>query len=354
MNTRYTGKIIELFWDCNSKCGRKGNPGSAMNCLGCGVGRPKDTFFYQTTKSRVVTDTGELERAKSGEDKVCTHCQRLNKNRTISCTQCGSTDFKSISSSKIDNNQIISTQSVYKAHNVENNNNILLFSFFMLLLIMVVSGFYYLKPVNYSASLVDHTWNRYYDISTPKTLIKEGESYPQDATIISERKEIVDHESVLDYVDTVEYQSCSDVKVGEKKYACGYENMNNGYSREKQCTKDIKKTVCETKTKKVNIYRSVPVYGTIYEYSIIRYSVDKTIHSFGHKLPFSPVAPLIYGNQRLSHTDKFSLNYKYDDDIMGGYTTRQYDEYNTLVNTSNITISVQFGRIKSVIINENL
>jgi hypothetical protein len=85
--TRKTVGYVQLEWTC-PRCATR-NPGPQKFCNGCGAPQPADVKFEQPAQEKLLTDAGEIARAKAGPDIHCPYCSSRNPGSAKFCGACG-------------------------------------------------------------------------------------------------------------------------------------------------------------------------------------------------------------------------------------------------------------------------
>ncbi len=85
--TKKTVGYVKLEWTC-PRCETR-NPGPQKFCNGCGAPQPPDVKFEQAAQEKLLTDAGEIARAKAGPDIHCPYCSSRNPAGAKFCGACG-------------------------------------------------------------------------------------------------------------------------------------------------------------------------------------------------------------------------------------------------------------------------
>ncbi len=85
--TRKTIGYVKLAWTC-PHCESE-NHGPRKFCNGCGAPQPQDVEFHQAAQEVLLTDEGEIARAKAGPDIHCLYCRARNPGDASFCSACG-------------------------------------------------------------------------------------------------------------------------------------------------------------------------------------------------------------------------------------------------------------------------
>jgi hypothetical protein len=85
--TKKTVGYVQLEWTC-PRCETR-NPGPQKFCNGCGGPQPPDAKFEQPVQEKLLTDAGEIARAKAGPDIHCPYCSSRNPGNAKFCGACG-------------------------------------------------------------------------------------------------------------------------------------------------------------------------------------------------------------------------------------------------------------------------
>jgi len=85
--TKKTVGYVQLEWTC-PRCETR-NPGPQKFCNGCGGPQPPDVKFEQPAQEKLLTDAGEIARAKAGPDVHCPYCSSRNPATAKFCGACG-------------------------------------------------------------------------------------------------------------------------------------------------------------------------------------------------------------------------------------------------------------------------
>ena len=84
---RKTIGYVKLAWTC-PHCESE-NHGPRKFCNGCGAPQPEDVEFHQAAQEVLLTDEGEIARAKAGPDTHCPYCRARNPGDAAFCSACG-------------------------------------------------------------------------------------------------------------------------------------------------------------------------------------------------------------------------------------------------------------------------
>ncbi len=84
---RKTIGYVKLAWTCPHCVGE--NHGPRKFCNGCGAPQPQDVEFHQAAQEVLLTDEGEIARAKTGPDIHCPYCSARNPGDAAFCSACG-------------------------------------------------------------------------------------------------------------------------------------------------------------------------------------------------------------------------------------------------------------------------
>ena len=84
---RKTIGYVKLAWTC-PHCESE-NFGPRKFCNGCGAPQPEGVEFHQAAQEVLLTDKGEIARAKAGPDVHCPYCRARNPGDASFCSACG-------------------------------------------------------------------------------------------------------------------------------------------------------------------------------------------------------------------------------------------------------------------------
>ena len=161
------------------------------------------------------------------------------------------------------------------------------------------------EPVNLTVKSM--YWQRELEVEILKTFRLEDWSYPADAYNITSRTAIRTYRQVLDHYET-RYRTVYDRKrtgSHSESYSCGteYHDMGNGrFERtSKTCyrTVDDYQSVPRQERYDEPVYRSEPVYDTLYTYNVDRWVTDHFEKADGRFNPHDPVINLSNPKQRI-------------------------------------------------------
>lgn len=332
---RYT--IWEGAWDC-PYCGRTRNRGPEKFCGGCGIPRGGDVKFYLPEDARLVKDEEELARAKAGPDWKCEYCGADNHTDKEFCSGCGApkdgAPVRKVIEYKFDETkegkkidytlkltgtgfaveamgQIFEGKTADEAFNkffehlreseklVKERSypeppikapqstshqkqspvtKALFFGCFSLIFFFILFAIYMIIPRRTSGTVNGFHWQTSIDLERLNTLTETKWEYevPNDARIMSRRREIHHYNKVQIGTTTKSKTVTEKIKTGTKKVKVGTRDKGNGYFEDVYEDRPIYKEVEKKVTYQEPVYRDVPEYRYKVTYQIDRWQIVGT------------------------------------------------------------------------------
>ena len=272
---RIIEEIVEGFWDCPN-CNAK-NSGSAQQCEACGAIRSENVKFYVEDGARVITDTKELEAARSGPDWICAFCSNMSPAASPVCTGCGSAR----SDGKKREVKEVLPDSGKKAGGNRDEPPVpvkpaplwLKAGCGVIALLLLILTFLSCQEKPARIEITANQWVRTIERAEYKTVREDnwaGE-VPSGARKVSSARQIRSHKDVPDGFETVDENYYEKVKVGEKRVEDGKVDLGNGRFQVKYRVVPEYKEEKRTRRVRRQKYRKEPVYDEKVTYDIDRW-----------------------------------------------------------------------------------
>jgi hypothetical protein len=280
--------IREGKWKCPG-CGEV-NRGSDEKCASCGATRDANTkFFFDENDAPVVTDAGEIAKAKAGPDWVCSFCDNSNPAGAPVCEGCGAPPQGKVHASgaivPVGTGTGTGTGSgsgTGTGTGIARKLGLFGLLFVLLSCLCCMALFWAGRPHEGVATVASVEWRRWVDVEAMKPVEEsEWDSAPEGARDITHHREVRDHKQVQRGTKTV--TTHEKVQVGSHKEVVGHKDLGNG--RFEDVEKDVADYDWRDVTHEEPAYVDEPVYGEKYTYKIDRWKITRTPDASGTAQP---------------------------------------------------------------------
>lgn len=278
-------------WDCN-KCDRKNISVVEDKCPSCGAVRDSNVTYHAPISSqREYVDGQEKVNAESGEDWLCSYCERLNHNWDEKCV-CGASkneseanyfelkrqqkqkeqeikdreqkDEKERQQSELDNNY----------SHMSKHLSRLAIIIFIIGIVGCLIGILYPKSISLDVTKV--AWEYTVNIDEEREFYKNDWNLPAGARLDTTKEEVKSYKDVPDGTEQVIKYRTVTVDDG---YTTITKDLGNGYFKDEKIpkTKTVQESYVATETK----YKKVPVMATKYYYYIDEYVYNRSVVTSG-------------------------------------------------------------------------
>ncbi len=208
------GRIVTGFWDC-PYCGTKGISGADKSCKGCGRPRGKETVFYMSKQSRVLSEQ-EAENVCKEADWLCDYCGCYNSACDTHCCRCGASrsdstqDYFSVrkaasTQQQKDGTSVKSVATAIKqpaASEKKKKKGGFLKSILLTVGLIILAAVSTPKEKIIKARVQSFSWERSIQIEELKSFEEDGWSLPAQARLQYEEEAIKEYETVVDHYET--------------------------------------------------------------------------------------------------------------------------------------------------------
>lgn len=275
-------KLIMGYWDCD-QCGEKHIEGTKQSCPSCGKVRSTSTKFYMDSSNKQYLTDEEAKDKGNGEDWLCPYCGALNANENKTCQSCGSdrkdsekgyAKMRQDEDAKAAEKQQAEPPAASSASGIKQIGLIIAAVLAIAVIAFVV--FKIISPKTGSHTVETLGWK--YTINIEQNIqVSDSDWYlPDDAELITTKREIQSYESVFDHYEYQDETYYEDEIVG---YHTEYEYVDNGdgtFSEQPYQVADYE-SVEKTRTVEVPVYRQEPVYATKYYYYEWRWEEERQV-----------------------------------------------------------------------------
>ncbi|MCE6958376.1 hypothetical protein LAZ40_04805 [Cereibacter sphaeroides] len=300
-----TDRIFEMHWicpGCGGECrGRDERCNGPNGQAGCGAARPASVRFFLPGAAPEVTDPELVADALSGPDWTCDHCGGANNGGASSCASCGNArDARDAAtptrlhapgempSTGAAAAPVRPSRRMAEASPAPDAGDGRMFAWILGIcaLLILVAGWLILGYSSETRVTVTALpWTRTIAIEELKTLHEDGWSVPAGARVTDRDRRIRSWRNVLDHYETRTRSVTRQVADGTESYACGMQDMGNGYARERTCSRTRYRSVQDTETYQEPVYRNEPVWDTFYEWDIDRWVKVRSPEAHGDGEP---------------------------------------------------------------------
>lgn len=390
-------RIIEGLWDC-SYCGTIGIGGLTHDCPNCGKTRGQDTVFYMAGQKRYLSDT-EVKNVGTEPDWHCSNCDSLNSSFSSCCKNCGNLREQSTEdyfdlryrkgcekekseslnysknteyfSNHCSNNPpalschfspFLSSDSELKEVDRKNKNDYspschypsflsrsmgsvkensgIIFGILAVILIISLLGSLF-TPKIVTGTVEDFRWERSISIEEYRTVDENGWYLPSDARLKYMTEQIKYYEDVLDHYET-RTRTYTEEVFDHYDYYYTYTDNGNGTFTEHEHSTPVYRTETRTEYYDEPIYRSEPVYGTMYYYEVDRWVWKENVESCGNdKEPYWGEYEFSENEREGGRTEQYFIRVAFDDDTKE-YSV-EYETWNSLKYNDNVELKVYIG-----------
>ena len=265
-------KIIEGLWDC-PYCGQKGIRGLVKSCPNCAHPQDADTKFYLGEAKEAMDEEKAKEYGK-GADWTCAFCGSLNRYNSANCNNCGAQREDS-SGDYFENRrkeQAAQPQPQPQPPKKKKKTGLVILG---LIILAIIIGFIASRPRDKATTVSDKTWQRSIAVEAYTTVEETGWSVPSGGRMLDTSQAIHHYEQVLDGYVEEEYDVPYEVLDGYDEKV-EYEDNGDGTFTEVVTEIPRYRTEYRTETRTVPVYRSEPVYQTLYRYEIDKWLPART------------------------------------------------------------------------------
>lgn len=288
--------VREGRWDCQF-CGTKGILGRHKACPNCARSRPEGTKFYLPEDAEAVEEASLQEQAKLGPDWICEFCSSSNPASLDSCRHCNAPREGTSPEQKVKEYDVgeaprsgdMTIPDPHEKYRTEQpappkkTRPRWLFPAIGLIILVacLLGGMLLFGGNDLGVSIEEMRWERSVVVEELQTVTEEGWELPDGAQLIGEREEIRHYDQVVVGHETKQRTVSEQVQVGERTYVCGQRDLGNGFFEDMECSEPVYETQQRTETYEEPIYEQVPVYDTMYEYEVERWTAVRTERATG-------------------------------------------------------------------------
>lgn len=284
------GKLVMGYWDC-PVCGSKEIRGDVVNCPSCGRARGDVKFYmkgYTEGEIREENERGDVEYLTEEQEKYvsknpdwyCSFCNSLNSDNAQVCGNCGASRADSEGNyfdqlKKRREREAAEAAAQPQPSAPRNNSGKRLLLILAVIVLALVGWTVYRNGYeSRDMSVTAVSWVRSIQIEEYRSFDESGTSVPQGAEVTSQRQEIR-WEREIDHYESVPVERERRVVVDHETYYT-YEDRGNGTLEEIAHERPVYGT--ETYTEYVNqpVFRQVPRYYTVYDYTVWRWEASRT------------------------------------------------------------------------------
>ncbi len=303
---RYTGRVVELTWNC-PYCGRK-NRGRDRECVGCGKPRGKETE-HDIKDHVAVLEGEEAKKHIKGPDWLCDYCGSYNPAEMRRCESCdaprgASKDYFAVRKEQEKKEQEEKESVYYQADSTDfigdHGRKLLKEAEFwnrLMPIFAAVSGIgviglliwfviWAATPQQLTGTVTDLTWETSISLEEFTTIEDEGWYPPSDARIKYSQERYYDTIQEIDHYDTVTEPVTKYRTVQDPDYVYyTYEDQGNGYALEVEhrVPQSHQEPYIDYESKEVPVYRDVDIFETWYWYEYDRWLTIDTKKASGDK-----------------------------------------------------------------------
>lgn len=267
---------IEAYWDC-SYCGSKAIRGRERVCPACGKTRASEAKFYMLDREPVADESA----VEAGPDWFCPYCDSYNPHSANFCKNCGhpreaeDKDYFTVRQAE-DRRQQQKAAEIERASRQESapaqtgrkRASKGRFVVLAVIAVLLIAGIVGLLPHSSTVTVLEKSWQRSVDIEEYRLTEASGWTLPGDAVeLLGTSREIHHYDQVFDHYETVTETRSEEVFDGYDTYTT-YNDLGNGYFEEEEHQVPRYRTEYYTVEHEEPVYIPVPVYETMYRYTI--------------------------------------------------------------------------------------
>ena len=344
---------IEAYWDC-PYCGNKAIRGRERVCPACGKTRTAEAKFYMLDREPVADESA----VETGPDWYCPFCDSYNPHSAGFCRNCGhpreeaDKDYFAVRREEEQRQKEREAEIAHAARQESatapsggrspSKGRFILIALAAALILACVIG---LMPHSSTLTVVEKSWQRSIDMEEYRLVEDQGWSLPGDAVeLLGSSQEIHHYNQVFDHYETVTETRSEQVFDGYDTYTT-YNDLGNGYFEEEEHQVPRYRTEYYTVEREEPVYIPVPVYETMYHYTIRRWEYVGTETVSGTDSdPYWPPVTVSDTSREAGRSERYSVLCENKKGVQSSYTCDP-EIWLALDTGSSYKLRTQSGRI---------